>query len=822
MGNLGTARFSAFGSSCTLVAFGVCTKVTLGGCGWPHSRALELLDGQISHWTAWAGRPQTGAQRVLFAGAVLSILGNCMASFLINTNGVVSSLQLRDDRVVVIGRARDAEVHLDDPSLSRRHCEVRKNAGVWVLRDLGSFNGTYCNNLAISEHRLQHDDQVQLGMSVLTFQLSDLERRAMPGMFGTDPQGDIAELSRRLRNFMMLLDIAKAVSGELDARKLLELVVEKGIGLTNAERGFLIRFTDGAHTFEVARNRAWQPIEEPEKKISRSVMASVFSTGEPVLTIDAVSDLAGMSQTIAALEIWSLMCAPLKVKDRVIGCIYVDSSVAEQEFSQESLNLLQAFADQAAIAIENATLYEQMQQSREAEKHVRQVFQKYVPKDVVQRALKISDGGKLSSKQTATVLFSDIRGFTSISERMEPEGVVAFLNDYLQRMVAIVFDEGGIVDKFIGDAVMAVFGAPVERPDDASRAVRAAQRMLEELDKFNEDQAKRGGVHIRIGIGVHSGPLIAGNIGSDRKMEYTVIGDTVNIASRVQDLTKDFGVEIIITQGCYEATGKSVPVRPLPPVHVKGKELALTVFEVRRPGAELLDGKTDDDDDEIGVGEDNPDQRTIERVVIDASAGPALDAPTVPKHQAAQDDLDGPTLARPPPRQPAHTQLATGVPGLSHLQQLRPPPRGDSAQFAGPPPRGDSTQFAVPPMLSAPLSAARVSAANAPTPIQAHIATSTDAPTKPPRFGPPLGPPPATRPVSSVIPPPATRPVSGLIPPPPPPGSAPLGRDHPHAPVAAIPPPPVGSAPPSHGLRGPTLRRPLGPPPPPPPQHEDD
>ena len=718
-----------------------------------------------------------------------------MASFLINTNGVVSSLQLRDDRVVVIGRARDAEVHLDDPSLSRRHCEVHKNTGVWVLRDLGSFNGTYCNNLAISEHRLQHDDQVQLGMSVLTFQLSDVERRAMPGMFGTDPQGDIAELSRRLRNFMMLLDIAKAVSGELDARKLLELVVEKGIGLTNAERGFLIRFTDGAHTFEVARNRAWQPIEEPEKKISRSVMASVFSTGEPVLTIDAQSDLAGMSQTIAALEIWSLMCAPLKVKDRVIGCIYVDSSVAEQEFSQESLNLLQAFADQAAIAIENATLYEQMQQSREAEKHVRQVFQKYVPKDVVQRALKISDGGKLSSKQTATVLFSDIRGFTSISERMEPEGVVAFLNDYLQRMVAIVFDEGGIVDKFIGDAVMAVFGAPVERPDDASRAVRAAQRMLEELDKFNEDQAKRGGVHIRIGIGVHSGPLIAGNIGSDRKMEYTVIGDTVNIASRVQDLTKDFGVEIIITQGCYEATGKSVPVRPLPPVHVKGKELALTVFEVRRPGAELKDGKTDDD--EIGVGEDNPDRRTVERVVVDATASSPIDAPTVPKQQATQDELDGPTLARPPARQPAHTQLARGLPGLSRLQQLRPPPRADS------------TQFAVPPMLSTALSAARVSAANAPTPIQAHIATSTDAPTKPPRFGPPLGPPPATRP------------VSGLIPPPPPPGSAPVGRDHPNAPIAAIPPPPAGSAPPSHGLRGPTLRRPLGPPPPPPP-HEDE
>ncbi len=697
-----------------------------------------------------------------------------MASFLINTNGLVSAMQLRDDRIVVIGRARDADVHLDDPSLSRRHCEVRKNHGLWVLRDLGSFNGTYCNNLAISEHKLQHDDQVQLGMSVLTFQLSPDERRQMSGLFGTDPNGDTAELSRRLRNFMFLLDIAKAVSGELDTRKLLELVVEKGIGLTNAERGFLIRFNDGDHTFEVARNRAWQPIESPETKISRSVIANVFGTGEPVLTIDAQSDLAGMSQTIAALEIWSLMCAPLKVKERVIGCIYVDSSVAEQEFSQESLNLLQAFADQAAIAIENATLYQEMQQSREAEKHVRQVFQKYVPKDVVQRALKISDGGRLSSKQVATVLFSDIRGFTSISERMEPEGVVAFLNDYLQRMVAIVFDEGGIVDMFIGDAVMAVFGAPIERPDDAARAVRAGQRMLEELDKFNAEQAERGGVHIRIGIGIHTGPLIAGNIGSDRKMEYTVIGDTVNIASRVQDLTKEFGVELIITQGCYDATAKAVPVRQLPPVHVKGKEHALTVFEVLRPGPD------DNDDDELSVGDDNPDRATEERSVLPIAKQAHFDAATVPKQNAVASDLDGLTLARPIPRPPAHTQLPGHPP---QMQGLRPPPR---------PPATYSNASNLPP--PAPQAQPRP-ASGAVAPIHA-----TDAPTAPPRTGPP-GPPPAI--------------------PPPPPGHAPVAHAHPHAPSGAIPPPPSGPAPNMMGLRGATLRRPLGPPPPPPPHHDD-
>jgi adenylate cyclase len=169
-----------------------------------------------------------------------------------------------------------------------------------------------------------------------------------------------------------------------------------------------------------------------------------------------------------------------------------------------------------------------------------------------------------------------------MSERMEPEAVVSFLNDYLQRMVDIVFDEGGIVDKFIGDAVMAVFGAPFPKPDDAVRAVRAGHRMLEELDRFNEDQAKIGGVNIRIGIGIHTGPVIAGNIGSDKKMEYTVIGDTVNIASRVESQCKEHQVEFLITQACYDATRRRVAVRPIGPVSVKGKENALMIFEATR------------------------------------------------------------------------------------------------------------------------------------------------------------------------------------------------------------------------------------------------
>ena len=297
----------------------------------------------------------------------------------------------------------------------------------------------------------------------------------------------------------------------------------------------------------MARNRDRTDIQNPSTLISRSVLDSVTTTGEPVLTTDAQSSLRG-SRSIMALEVRSLICVPLRLKERILGALYVDSKFTETRFNQESQNLLHAFADQAAIAIENARLFDEVAESREAERRVRQIFQKYVPADVVREALNMKDGGRLSTKLTATVLFSDIRGFTSISEKLPPEDVVGFLNDYLQRMVDIVFDEGGIVDKFIGDSVMAVFGAPVPKPDDAVRAVRAALRMIEEVTRFNAQQRKKGGVEVDVGVGLHTGPLIAGNIGSDRKMEYTVIGDTVNVANRVESLNQKMRTNVLITQ----------------------------------------------------------------------------------------------------------------------------------------------------------------------------------------------------------------------------------------------------------------------------------
>jgi len=178
---------------------------------------------------------------------------------------------------------------------------------------------------------------------------------------------------------------------------------------------------------------------------------------------------------------------------------------------------------------------------------IKDTFGRYVSKQVAEAILngRLELGGE---RKRATVLISDIRNFTAISEKFPPEEVVDFLNEYFSEMVSVVTKYEGTLDKFIGDALLAVFGAPITHPDDAKRAVFAALEMQEKLKEFNKKRVKKGKNEIRIGVAVHTGNLVAGNIGSEVRMEYTVIGDTVNLTSRLEPLNKQFGTQILISE----------------------------------------------------------------------------------------------------------------------------------------------------------------------------------------------------------------------------------------------------------------------------------
>jgi len=179
-----------------------------------------------------------------------------------------------------------------------------------------------------------------------------------------------------------------------------------------------------------------------------------------------------------------------------------------------------------------------------------------------------------------TILFTDIRSFATISERMDPQQLEGLLNEYFTEMVAIVMQEDGVVDKYIGDAIMAVFGAPVPNPQDAVHAVRAAVRMRGALESLNLRLVERGIPALRTGIGIHTGEVVAGNIGSEKRMEYTVIGDPVNVASRLETSTKDLGVDVLISQDTFELTKDIIETRPVREILVKGRAQSVMTYEV--------------------------------------------------------------------------------------------------------------------------------------------------------------------------------------------------------------------------------------------------
>jgi len=216
---------------------------------------------------------------------------------------------------------------------------------------------------------------------------------------------------------------------------------------------------------------------------------------------------------------------------------------------------------------------------RAKEEHLRTTFGKYMTEEVMEHLLagKVELGGEAL---TATILFSDIRGFTTISEKMPAKQLVGLLNEYFTEMVGVVFQERGVVDKYIGDAIMAIFGAPVPKKDDALRAVRAAIGMREALTHLNVRLEKRGQPHIRAGIGIHTGEVISGNIGHEKKMEYTVIGDTVNLASRLEGVTKDLKVDILISEDTYALVKDAIEARAMKEVTVKGRQKPVMTYEV--------------------------------------------------------------------------------------------------------------------------------------------------------------------------------------------------------------------------------------------------
>src|SRR5205807_8720561 len=280
----------------------------------------------------------------------------------------------------------------------------------------------------------------------------------------------------------------------------------------------------------------------------------------------------------------SAMCAPLMGTNRVFGILYVDNLERASAFSQEELNVFALVAAQAGAAIDNAMAHQKI--ARGALQ--RSALERFLSPEVAEMVVANPDIRLGGVNQKVSVMFADIRGFTPMSEKMGPEQVVEILNEYFTRVTDVIFDYGGTLDKYLGDAVMAVFGAPISKGNDAAHCVNSAIQIQRLLIELNRDAALRKWPELRVGIGINTGIVTAGNIGSPRRIDYTVIGDTVNTASRL--MSNAAGSQILISQSTAGELGSGFNMKSLPPLLVKGRSEPVKVFDVK--WAETVQAKT--------------------------------------------------------------------------------------------------------------------------------------------------------------------------------------------------------------------------------------
>src|SRR5579864_8318919 len=490
--------------------------------------------------------------------------------------------------VTVVGRLPACNLVISDISVSRKHASLRLDEGGRLfLQDTGSRFGTFRNGqqVLIEEVPLASTDTIKLGEVTLTLEQNVSEKDLLtenhevaegPGTIfrkvsDEDPKTGGVSTDSLVR---LLSDVGRTLLGSQSLPDILNRVVEMAFAAVPAERAFLLLrdSPDAELSARVLRKRDGST--PPNATLSRTVVRRVLRERISILAADAATDpKLGVTDSILSLSIRSFMCAPLWNRDDVIGVLYVDSPRISR-FGPSDLDAFTALANAAAIAIEQARLSSQLLE----ETRRRERLQRYHSPAVVSRILHDSgaDGGMHAQEREVSVMFCDLVGFTTLCEGLPPTQAASLLNSFLTSMTDVVFDNEGTLDKFIGDALLAVFGAPLDQPDHALKAVNTAVLMRKALAELNE---RRGGQPLAMRIVINTGVGITGDIGSPRRREFTVLGDVVNTAARMEDEIAGPG-QIVIAQSTYQAVKDQIKARPLGTKLLRGRTTPIETFAV--------------------------------------------------------------------------------------------------------------------------------------------------------------------------------------------------------------------------------------------------
>ena len=310
--------------------------------------------------------------------------------------------------------------------------------------------------------------------------------------------------------------------------------------------------------------------------VSRTITQKVMRERVALLSQDARSDAQfSAAESIVSQGVRSTICAPLITETSVHGVVYADRLDPFAAFTEDHLELITAVAAQAALIVETVRAHDRLAREEVA----RANYGRFMPEYVVKQLLDNPDSFRLGgASQTITVLFADIRGFTAMSERENPERVVRLLNKYFTAMSEIIFTHGGTLDKYIGDGLMALFGAPNATPDDAMNAVKSAVAMQRKVNTLNGELVADGLLPVTVGIGLHTGEAVVGYIGSEKRSEYTAIGDTVNLAARLEATAR--GGQILLSEATAKAVGNAFELVAREPITVRNRTQPVSLFEL--------------------------------------------------------------------------------------------------------------------------------------------------------------------------------------------------------------------------------------------------
>jgi len=518
-----------------------------------------------------------------------------------------------------IGRAPDNAVVLDDPRASRYHAHINQaDNGTFTIVDGAVINGqlrrsankVFINGEPQFEQQLKNGDRITIGASTLRFE-QPVEERTTDVRYDdkplghtqllisandvmstvlrsrdevtTSPQRDkvLETLQRKANILSALYEMSKTLGSVFDLNAIFEKATDIIFRSTPADRVVALLAEEGnedANLTPIAMRARDNKLEAHARRLSigRTITRKVMRDRVALLSQDAASDeqFAGVD-SIVSQGVRSTICAPLVAETRVHGALYADRLDPFAAFKPDDLELISAVAAQTAIAVENARAHERLAREEVA----RANYSRFLPEYVVKQMLENPDSFKLGGlSQTITILFADIRGFTRISEHAPPEKIVGLLNRYFSAMTDIIFAHGGTLDKFLGDGLMALFGAPTVTPDDASNALNAAVAMQRRLMGINRELREEGFPEIGVGMGLHTGEVIVGYIGSDRRSEYTAIGDTVNTSSRLE--SNALGGEILISDATARAAHSRYKLKPRQAIMVKNRQQPVDLWEV--------------------------------------------------------------------------------------------------------------------------------------------------------------------------------------------------------------------------------------------------